>query len=125
MFQFFRGDIKKVGQECHKLSDPGFKRNCFNALARQIHPLTDGKTERVFEMCKLMPGEWVDYCIATNAVAYLGVGDTELPFDICEEMQDPGRGECYKALIGPMKFLNVDLCDKISDETWRNKCKQG
>ena len=127
MFQFFKNDVKKVGQECNKLTQPGFKRNCFNALARQLYLIIDGKSEKVFQLCALMPAGWTNYCVGISALTYLGVGDTELPFDVCGKIEEAGKEECYRELIDPIKkfFQNTDLCNKIKDEIWRNRCKNG
>lgn len=122
MYQQFRGDIKKVGLECEKVPDMKNKGMCFNGLSRQIHPITAGRVDSVFEMCSLLPTEWNNYCVNTNALAYFGVGDTELPFSICNRViGQENRAECYKALMGLIKN-HKNLCDKINDIIWKNIC---
>jgi hypothetical protein len=126
MYQQFRGDIAKVGRECNRVPDPENKKMCFNGLARQIHPVTAGITDRVFEMCGLLPAEWNNYCVNANALAYFGVGDRELPFEICNRVsQEENKAECYQGLIGFIRNSgeNYDkLCGKINDIVWKDAC---
>ena len=126
MYQQFWGDIRKTGLECNKVRDRENKGMCFNGLSRQIHPITAGSVDSVFEMCGLLPTGWNNYCVNTNAFAYFGVGDMELPFAICNRViGQENRAECYKGLIGLIKSYEGNhekLCGKINDIVWKNAC---
>jgi len=126
MYQLFRGDISKVGRECDQVPDHENKKMCFNGLARQIHPLTAGIVDRVFEMCGLLPEKWNNYCVVTNALAYFGVGDRALPFPICARVSgQKNKEECYQKLIGFIRNSGENigkLCGKIDDTVWKNVC---
>lgn len=125
MYQLFDRDIKRVGQECHRVSDPENKKMCFNGLSRQIHPLTAGKIELTFKLCSLLPTEWNNYCVVVNAQSYFGVGDRELPFSVCNSVDESAKDECYRSIIGSIGAYGEDrqkLCPKIEDKEWRETC---
>lgn len=125
-YQLFKGDIKKVGQLCDRVKENENKEMCFNGLARQIHPITAGDVDAVFGICSLLPGEWNNYCVVINANAYFSVGDREIPFAICDRIQETAKDQCYNKLVVTIKYQKKkeipDLCGKIKEETWREKC---
>lgn len=130
-YQLFKGDIKKVAVDvCNKVEKVEFQEMCFNGLARQIHPLTIGKSSTTFELCGLMPSlKWNNYCVSVNAGAGYAVGDRDLPFEICANIPESGKQDCYNRVFSNIRAYakpNEDienLCSKVSEQDWRKKCE--
>lgn len=129
-YQLFRGDIKKVADNvCVKVKQAEFQNMCFDGLARQIHPLTNGSATKTIELCGLMPSQkWKDFCVSVNAGASYSVGDRTVPFEVCSLMDSPGKTDCYGRVFSMMKAYKKpgdnlrQLCNNISDSEWRQKC---
>jgi hypothetical protein len=130
MYQLFHGDIASVGKECLTLTDRQFQTTCFDGLARQIHPLTNGSVDKVFELCSLMPTpQWIGACVVSDARAYFSVGDRTLPFQICSRADKSYQASCYAQLFGIMGVYvekNSEayhsLCEKIVEPEFKNQC---
>ena len=132
MYQLFQGDIARVGQECLAVENPLFQKTCFDGLARQIHPLTKSDVFLSFSLCGLMPSDWVDFCVITIAASGFGVGDREVPFQICAHFKDSApQKECYRTLSGMIKFHarssqeKQQWCGRIQDEAFLKECLAG
>lgn len=129
LYQVYNGDVGKVGQQCLKVTPQNLKDMCFNGLARQIHPVTQGSTDKVFELCGKMPEGWSDFCSNTISHAAFSVGDRRMPFEICNRLTGPGQDTCYQQLIGSVNYysqgqqnLKQEWCGKIEEEEWRTAC---
>lgn len=128
IYQMFGGDLKKVGEVCSQAKDPKHQETCFNGLARQIHPLADGKVEAIFSKCRLMPQAWVDYCVAVITSSEFSVGGRELPYEICLSVWQSGKNQCYENLFGAMRAYArtsqelSDFCGKVKEQVWRERC---
>lgn len=133
LYQTFNGDLARVGQKCDSLKDPGSKEFCFNGLARQIHPLTNGSTDEAFRLCgKTISGPWQDYCLITIAGSAFSVGDqVNMPFQICNRIREGARTSCYQRLF-PLIHLYAQgspqhadsFCARIQDPQSAEACKQ-
>jgi hypothetical protein len=131
MYQLFGRDIKKVGLKCDQVGDEKNREMCFDGLSRQIHPLTAGKTPRTFELCALLPSfKWNNYCVGVNAASSYGVGDRNIPFELCANIHPTGKLDCYGKLFSIMRTYQKDgedtkkLCGKVSDLDFRKKCEE-
>ena len=130
MYQLFGGDIKRIGEECLKVTNSEYRKTCFDSVARQIHPLTEGNPEKVFSMCGLIPKEWQDACIASIAKAAFTVGDRVLPFTLCNKLEGRGQDTYYELLIPTMKAYipdrekRSDVCKEINPLEWKNQCQE-
>ncbi len=131
MYVQFHGDLKKVASYCDAVQDPDLQGMCYNNFARQIHPLTNGKTDAAFALCQNATGEkWQNYCLETIASAAFSVGDHEkMPFEICSRIGESSKKECYQELSGMIwgeagKDVSVgdELCGRIQDKTFREEC---
>ncbi len=128
MYQMFKGDLRKVGDECLKVKNSDHQKTCFNGLSRQIHPLTKGDVNSTFELCSLLPPEWVDYCTTTIALSDFSVGGRDLSFKICAKINESGKESCYHSLYGVMLvYSNTDeeyqkFCSDILEEEWKKGC---
>ena len=130
MHEIFKGDLRRIGEECVKLTSDDFKTTCFNALSRQIHPFTDGSADKTFVLCSNMPSkEWEHYCVKVIASADFSVGGRDVGFDICDKIyQQVHREECYGNLIGQIKAFAKNSeeknlwCNKIKEESLREEC---
>ncbi len=126
LFQLFKGDIKKVSDVCADLSNDSFKTICFDGLARQIHPLTNGNSESADHLCSLMPSEWIKPCLVSVSKAAFSVGDRQMPFEICNAFAH--SKDCYATLISMIASdTHADenlqlLCAKINDSGWKQSC---
>lgn len=130
-YQLLKGDIGKVATDvCGKLEEGENKKMCFNGLARQIHPLARGSSEKTFKLCGLiLETKWSNLCLVINAGASYSVGDRVTPFEICRNIGDSGKEMCYQEIIKVIKSYkkpNEDLknlCLPIKELVWRNKCE--
>ena len=130
MYQIFKGDIKKVGEECLKVKNTTYQGICFNALARQIHPLTKGSVDSTFELCGKLPRDRVSYCIITVALSDFSVGGRDLSFKICARIDESGKEYCYRSLYGVMSIYartldeHKEFCTYIQEGRWEQECKK-
>jgi hypothetical protein len=133
LYQAFQGDLARVAIKCDSLKDPGSKEFCFNGLARQIHPLTDGKADEAFRLCaKAITGPWQDYCLITIAGSAFSVGDTvNMPFQICNRIRESARTACYQRLFPLIRLYakgNLEradsFCARMKDPQSIEGCKQ-
>lgn len=129
MYQQFRGDLKKVADQCAKITPANLEDMCYNGLSRQIHPIAAGSLDKTFQLCSLLGGQWTDYCININDTASFSVGDRSLPFAICEKIDAAGKDQCYQGLVGMINAYakspdeHSSWCDKVTDSTWQERCK--
>ena len=127
MYQLFQADLHQVAQQCLNLENQEYQTTCFDALARQIHPLTRGSVDETFRMCSLMPPPWIDPCIVSISKAFFSVGDRQAPFQICSKIHS--KESCYKELISIISLYikdqkeRGDVCDMFLDKEWVDKCK--
>lgn len=127
MYIMFKGDIKRIGEVCLGLTNKTYQTTCFDALARQIHPLSQGSVDKTFSMCSLMPSqEWINKCVASIAKASFSVGDRDIPYKICKKSEN--QELCFSNLIGTIKAysennwsLQNEWCEKI-DANFYQRC---
>lgn len=89
VFQLVKGDFKKVGDFCDSVKDFNLKRTCFDGLARQIHPYTNGNIDKTFELCANVPSSWATFCQEAVAKAFASVGDVEGAKKLCGKVVGP------------------------------------
>lgn len=128
LYRLFQGDFKKAGQVCLAIKDLEHQKTCFDGLARQIHPVTNGSVDKTFELCALMPEGWIDPCIISIVKAFFSVGDRVAPYQICQRISPSAKEACYKDLVG---IINAYLtkaedkkqwCQAILEENHRLQC---
>lgn len=131
MYQMFRGNIKKVADECSKLDyDDDLQATCFNALARQMHTLVRGSARESFRLCGLMPEEWVSPCLISLTAAEVSVGGRVMPFAICNTLSGNDSEKCNEALVGSLRAYVPDkaerslYCAKILSPSWLKRCNE-
>lgn len=128
MYQMFKGDLGKAGRVCLQVSDKTHQVTCFDGLARQIHPLTQGSVDKTFQLCDLMPESWVSPCVISITKAYFSVGDHETPFQICSRTSGDSQKSCYEQLASVISGYILDgkerskFCNKIPQKDWRRAC---
>lgn len=128
MYMMFKGDIRKIGKVCLTVSNKDYQSTCFDALSRQIHPLTAGSVDKTFYYCSLLPADWLNSCISSIAKAAFSVGDRSTPFEICARAREKDKNMCYNNLIGIIKGysqnqeLKISWCKLIKDDNWKNNC---
>lgn len=128
MYQLFGGDLQKVAQECLNLENLQYQTTCFDALARQIHPLTKASVSEAFRLCSLMPIPWIDPCLISISKAFFSVGDRSAPFEICGSIHAESKDNCYRELSTIISLYSKDAkekgksCHQIKDKEWVSSC---
>lgn len=128
MYQLFGGDLHKVAQQCLNLNNKEYQTTCFDALARQIHPLTKGSVDQTFSLCSIMPSDWIDPCLVSISKAFFSVGDRTAPFEICTKIHPQSKSNCYNELITIISIYSKDsneknkACKQIGDHDWSERC---
>lgn len=114
MYKMFKGDIDKVAKECETIKAKDYQDTCFDSLARQINPVTQGNAQMVFDLCNKMPVGWKSKCVDSNVSAFFSVGDREIPFVLCERIPESGRAGCYEVLQQRISSYIPTLSERIS-----------
>lgn len=130
LYQQYQGDIPRIATVCQKVTDPNWQSICYDGLARQIHPITQGQPAMVMQLCGQVTESWVSKCIASNVRASFSVGDRDTVFKICPQAPSEDQQECYQSLDSVMRAYLPNLsdrqafCDRIQDAEWRQRCSQ-
>ena len=129
MFQMFYGDITKVAEHCNAVENNSYKKICFDSLARQVHPITEGSIDKTMAYCSIFPQEWNQLCLITIVKADFSVGGRELSYEICDRITySDSKKECYRTLFGtirayyPEKIERQVQCDLVKDREYRKEC---
>lgn len=131
MYQMFAGDVSQVGQKCLAVLDREHQETCFDGLARQIHPLTNGSVTETFRLCSLLPSSWTNSCVISIVKATFSVGDTQTPFSLCNRLSIDVQTSCYTTLSeiivsytrgDPQK--RQSLCRRVPEESQRLRCEK-
>lgn len=132
MVELFRGDLRKVAQQCDKVENREYRRICYDNFARQIHPLTEGKTDRAITLCDNATGAWKETCLLTLINAAFSVGDrANMPYEICayvSAQKSPRQNACYQNLFGILRsYATSDrelehFCGFVREEPRRIEC---
>ncbi len=130
MYQLFGGDLRQVAKRCGQVSKPTFRDICYGNFARQIHPLTQGQTERAIALCANADDPWRDRCLITLVSAAFSVGDRErMPYELCAELGGASKNRCYEELFGliagyadsPTK--KSEYCGFVREADHRERCR--
>lgn len=122
------GRIQPVAAVCAGLGDPTHRDTCYDGLARQIHPMTNGNADATFRLCSEM-AEMADFCVLTIVAAGFSVGDRATPFELCARITESAKADCHNRLFGIMRTYVADarerqaLCDKVV-APYRQRCKE-
>jgi hypothetical protein len=95
----YGGDIAQTARLCEKIPDSNYISVCLDNLFRQINPLTNGDTDKVFELCSLTGEENKVNCIVTNATSYYSVGGHATAIRICNKLDGEDSKDCNNRLI--------------------------
>ncbi len=131
MYQMFGGDLRRVAQGCDGVKNSEHQRTCYHNFARQIHPLTLGKTGKALALCKNATGlNWQDQCLITLVEAAFSVGDkTQLPQELCAAMEGSAKQEaCYQSLFANIASYAktsqdlAEMCSFVREEKRQQEC---
>jgi len=128
MLKTFNGNLTKSGELCLSIRDSIEREGCFDNLARQIHPMTFGHVDKVYELCNTMPEDWKNFCIIRVATSDMSVGGRELAFEICNRIDESNLGLCYDSILNTLSVYTTnplefhELCKKVEDPYWREQC---
>jgi len=129
MYQLFHGDLQKVASYCNAVSNPFHQETCYDGLARQIHPLTEGSTNKAFNFCNILTQKWRGFCLISIAQADFSVGGRELPYEICARIDDRNKKDCYQSLYAVVKIYyknkeeRYGQCSRIKEVYYKDKCR--
>jgi len=130
-YEIYKGDLKKTANVCEAVENQYHKKTCYNNVARQIHPLTEGVTGKAIDICtESVPNDQRDECLITIATAAYSVGDKDrMPFEICEFLKNDSKSSCYDSIFYQIRldFQNdinsaEKTCGNISESVWKEKC---
>ena len=119
LYQRFDGDIEHVAEICNSLTDEKEKNICFNGLARQVHPLTQGDPQRAVTYCTSFPEDRKLECAVAIAYADYSVGGRALPAEICEHVATNTRNSCYGRVV---PLFKKDECSLLREESAQESC---
>jgi len=128
MYQLFNHDLKKVSDACASVRDDRYRETCFDNLARQIHPLTEGNFEKTVSMCGEIDPYWQDFCRLNIAVSDFSVGGRTLPYQICAGEKGAQKEDCYQQLVGIITVYATNkgelesFCSPIQETSYRSQC---
>jgi hypothetical protein len=114
MFKIFSGNIDKVAKECEDIVAKEYQDTCFDSLARQINPITQGNPQIVFDLCNKMPVGWKNQCVNSNVSAFFSVGDRQIPFTLCEMIPQSGAQSCYEILQQRINSYTANLEERAA-----------
>lgn len=112
------GSIEQMIDTCLQVKNRSQQEFCFDGLSRQMHPLTNNQTDKIFEYCNKLPGEWVDFCNMKIMRAGFSVGDRVMPYEICARIDDSSKPACYQDLATMISMYSK------SDEERQKWCAQ-
>lgn len=105
IYQHYKGDLEKTALACEAVENEVYRDTCYENLSRQIHPLTQGRKEKVVSLCSIgTSAQRRDNCILTNMSAYFSVGDRVLPEQICNMTKGELKDRCFERLNSMIKY---------------------
>ena len=113
IYQMNQNDIVKTAQLCEKTGNRQYTDWGFDNLARQIHPLTNGDTSKVFPLCAQLGDFLKEGCVIVNAGAYYSVGDRQAGFKICGQLGPPAQNVCFEKIMSQIFGDTVDPQEKL------------
>lgn len=131
IYQMKDGDLVKTKEGCEAVGNSQYTAWCMDNLARQIHPLTNGDINQVFNLCAQLGDYWMENCEVINAGSFFSVGDPDSAITICKILissASPGAVQaCFDNVIGQVASYPMDdshrgeLCRKIGGY-FENQC---
>ncbi len=130
MYQLY-GELRKVAVGCDQVTNIKYQDLCYNNFARQIHPLTQGQSQKAIELCKnaTTPARQDD-CLITIANAAFSVGDVkQMPYELCATLvNSPKHSKCYEDIFNAMAYYTHagpgELCQYVKEPDQQKICKQ-
>lgn len=129
IYQMNQGDIVKTKEICEQTGNRQHTEWCFDNLARQLHPLTAGDTNKVFSLCAMLGEYWREGCIIVNAGSYYSVGDGEAAVRICNQIAPQAQPACFQNVIGqlvpdpnPSAEQKRALCQQVTNPQFAQTC---
>ena len=119
IYQMNNLDLTKTASLCESAGNQDYITWCIDNLARQIHPLTESKIERVWQLCSQIGAHNLETCVKVNAISYYSVGDRPLGIDVCNTLPQQPRSQCLVPIINYLIGDNItknqkeELCKKV------------
>ncbi len=130
IYQMEGGDIVKTARLCEQIKNNQYVTWCIDNLARQIHALTNGQAQQVFNMCSAIGQYWKENCIVINAGSFYSVGDFKTSLSICQQIAPIAQNQCFEQLKSQIVGDNVeskikkDRCSQIGGNYAKNCLSQ-
>jgi len=124
----FNENLTKSGELCLSIVDSTERRVCFDGLARHIHPRTFGNIDEVYGLCSNLPENWTNFCVIRIAAAEISIGGRQLPFEICNRIDESYSDTCYRNILNSLNVYAADtseyygLCNKVQNPKWQEEC---
>jgi hypothetical protein len=123
-----RGNVSQIIDLCLSSGEHNNQQACFDGLARQLHPITQGDAAKMQADCHLMPGEWEADCLGSMVGTAFSTGDRSASYILCGQATTANKEACYRQLLYLVRIVSrskqeqVLLCDKITDDKYRKRC---
>jgi hypothetical protein len=114
IYQMYLGDIEKSARACEGTGNRQYTDWCFDNLARQLHPLSNGDTSKVFPLCAKLGNYWMEGCVIVNASSYYSVGDPQAGFRLCAMLSGPAQNSCFEKILGQIVGDTISFDQKTS-----------
>ncbi len=127
IYQMYQGNIPKTAHACEIIGNRTHSEWCFDNLARQIHPLSNGDPAKSFELCQQVGSYWEQGCLIVNAQAFYSVGGRLDGINICSKLVDQARQVCYAKILSQIISDTIppqekkNLCDRL-DPQYKKQC---
>ena len=114
IYQKSEGNIGKTAYICQQIGQSQYTIWCMDNLARQIHPMTAGNISKVFEFCQTLGPGWAEQCIVVNAGSYYSVGGRDAAIEICKEVSNDTKSQCYQNILGQIVGDTITKQEKMA-----------
>lgn len=112
IYQMYNLDLVKTAQLCEATANQKYTAWCIDNLARQIHPLTEGHVDRVWQLCSQIGKPNLETCVKVNAISFYSVGDRPRGIDVCNTLAPTPRSQCLQPVVDYLLMDNITRDEK-------------
>lgn len=112
IYQMYGNSVEATVQACAQVANFTYSEWCFDNLSRQIHALTDGKVQKVFELCSYL-GYWrAEKCVNVNAGSFFSVGDAKTAIEVCSKNTPYFASLCFENIFAQASEVLLSAAEK-------------
>jgi hypothetical protein len=128
IYQMYGNSLPATVQACDAVSNFQYLEWCFDNLSRQIHALTEGKVQRVFELCANL-GYWrAEKCVNVNAGSFFSVGDAKTAIAVCSKTTPYFASLCFENIFSQARDVMTSGAEKqkicMQSGTYQQRCNE-